>query len=264
MKGVILDIDGVLRRGGSPIRGSIEAVDKMIDSGLRLYLLSNNSTRTHGELSDEIEAMGFPSLDVVNSAYAASVYVAENFGKSSCLLLGEEGLAREFEETGHMIYKAGDEFRWDNIKEYEVPDVDVTVAGMDRSLNYNKIAHALYHLRKGVTFVATNDDPTFPVEEGNVIPGAGSAVAPLKYCSGIEPFVAGKPNDYSTRITLELMKLEPEDVLVIGDRPDTDMAAGLSAGCRVARVLTGDVKEISKEDYPLYPDLLSLVEGELF
>ncbi|MEA3558124.1 MAG: HAD hydrolase-like protein, partial [Candidatus Thermoplasmatota archaeon] len=72
--------------------------------------------------------------------------------------------------------------------------------------------------------------------------------------------VVGKPEPFSTRMALATSKLEPREVLMIGDRPDTDILAGKRAGCQVAMVLTGDVKEPEKADFPVYRNLLTLVK----
>jgi ribonucleotide monophosphatase NagD (HAD superfamily) len=77
-------------------------------------------------------------------------------------------------------------------------------------------------------------------------------------CTGVDPIIVGKPEPFSTRLALSKMGLDPEDVLMVGDRVDTDIAAGLAAGCEVAMVLTGDVKEVKDRSIPVYKDLLSL------
>ena len=259
MKGMILDIDGVLRRGDQPIEGSLEAVDSILESGLKLMLLSNNSTRTREGLSVSISDMGFPYLECVNSAYAAAVYVSEGMKAKTSLALGEEGLIQELNDKGLQVTKAGEGLTLDEIAE-DRSEYDALVVGMDRDLRYKAISHALNALRSGSFFVATNTDPTFPMEKGRVLPGAGSAVAPVKYCSGVDPKVIGKPEPYSTKIALNIMGLEPAEVLVVGDRPDTDILAGMRAGCPVARVLTGDVGPREGEDYPVKESLFELME----
>ena len=77
----------------------------------------------------------------------------------------------------------------------------------------------------------------------------------------MDPIIVGKPEPFSTRLALTKMRLEPEDVLMVGDRIDTDIAAGLAAGCNVAMVLTGDVKEIKDRSIPVYKDLLDLYKS---
>ena len=80
-------------------------------------------------------------------------------------------------------------------------------------------------------------------------------------CTGVDPIIVGKPEPFSTRLALSKMGLEPEDVLMVGDRIDTDIAAGMAAGCSVAMVLTGDIKEVKDHSIPVYQNLLELFRG---
>ena len=262
MKGAILDIDGVLKRGNTPIDGAVESVNAMIDHGMKLMLLSNNSTRTRDQLIRSLKGMGFPEMAAVNSAHASAVYLAEESRAKSVLALGEDGLFEELRETGLDVTIAGKGMSIQGILKDE-KKYDAVVVGMNRALGYNTIAHAVNAIRDGSPFVATNTDPTFPVEDGKVIPGAGSAVMPVSYCSGVKPVIVGKPNPYSTKLALEEMGLDPRDVMVIGDRADTDIEAGRSAGCQVARVLTGDVGIFDGEEYPVEKDLITLVKRHI-
>jgi len=261
IKGVILDIDGVLRRGREPISGSIEAVKHLSEAGIGICLLTNNSTKTREEISGEIEKMGFPRLPVINSGYASAVYISVNHGPSRILVVGELGLMEELKLEGHDPVMAGSSDRFDllDLEGSVDPSIDIVLAGMDRSISYRKIADALLHIRNGAVFIATNSDPTFPMENGLVLPGAGSTIAPIIASTGVDPIVIGKPDPLGTRLSISLMGMEPDDVLVVGDRPDTDIEAGSRAGCRIMRVLTGEIGPLRETTVPEYPDLLSLV-----
>jgi phosphoglycolate/pyridoxal phosphate phosphatase family enzyme len=255
LKGVILDLDGVLRRGRSPIPGSVEAVHVLASRGISICYLTNNSTRKGSELISELMNMGYPEAEMVTSAQAASMYILGEHGPSRCLVVGERGLLEELGSAGHEAFMAGDLQRWTGF--------DHVVAGLDRGLTYEKIRDALGAIREGATFIATNRDPTLPQEDGSVVPGAGTTISAIKTCTGKNPIVVGKPEPFSTRMALKRLKLEPQEVLMIGDRPDTDILAGERAGCQVAMVLTGDVKEPENADYPVFRDLNNLVK-ELF
>jgi len=249
MKGVILDIDGVLRRGSEVVPGSIEAVEGLVEKGLSICYLTNNSTRTREAMLSTLTSMGFPPALVVSSAQAAAEYIKEISGAARCLVFGEKGLFEELSIAGHDPVLAGDgDWR-----------ADFVVAGLDRDLTYAKVRDSLWAIREGATFVATNRDPTLPMEGGRVVPGAGTTIAAIVECSGVEPVVVGKPEPYSTILALREMGLAAEDVLMVGDRPDTDIAAGKAAGCQVAMVLTGDVGEPPERDFQVYRDLLELV-----
>jgi len=249
MKGVILDIDGVLRRGSEVIPGSIEAVEGLIDKGLSICYLTNNSTKTREAMLSTLTSIGYPPALVVSSAQAAAEYIKELSGAARCLVVGEKGLFDELSLAGHDPVPAG-EGEW---------RAEFVVAGLDRDLTYAKVRDSLWAIRDGARFIATNRDPTLPTEGGRVVPGAGTTIAAIVECSGVEPVVVGKPEPYSTMLALREMGLPAEDVLMVGDRPDTDIAAGKAAGCHVAMVLTGDVEEPPEHEYPVYKDLLELV-----
>jgi 4-nitrophenyl phosphatase len=253
LKGIILDIDGVLRRGNDVIPRSLEAVEKLLEKGLKICYLTNNSTKTRAQVLKSLTQMGFPSSVIVTSAQAAADLILFNKIHARCLVVGEEGLYKELKAAGHKPIYAGNV---DPRRRF-----DFVVAGLDRDLTYDKIKDALNAIRNGARFIATNTDPTLPIEGGGVTPGAGATVAAIIECTGIDPIIVGKPEPFSTRLALSKMELNPEDVLMVGDRVDTDIAAGLAARCNVALVLTGDVKEVRDDSFPIYKDLLELADG---
>ncbi len=271
IKGIILDIDGVLRRGSEIIPGSLEAVESMFEKGLKICCLSNNSTRSSESLARSLREFGYPGMPVIGSAEAAAKYISENHGSSRCLAVGEKGVVEELEKEGHEVFIAG-EGKWrtavDGADGEDViipPKIDCVVAGMDRELTYAKLVDALHCLKTGARFIATNQDPTFPAEYGLLMPGAGATIGAIRGTSGIDPqVIAGKPNTYSTTIALRLLQLRADEVLTVGDRIDTDIAAGQAAGTQVALVLTGELKEVDGSvDFPVFDDLSSLVRGML-
>ena len=269
INGAILDLDGVLWRGSDPIPGSVEAVNTMRDAGLKILYLSNNSTMTREMFHDRLSEMGYPLAPVISSAIAASRYLLQTKGRSRCLVLGERGLIEELRRDGHDVHPCGGnsdekaDATSSNSAKLSFPiqdiDVDAVVAGLDRNLTYAKLADAMHHIRKGALFVATNEDPTLPWKEGGAIPGAGTIICALRTCTGVEPVIVGKPHEFSTSMAIAELGLEPSEILMIGDRMDTDIASGSKCGTHVALVLTGDAEHPGDVDTPVYPNLLELV-----
>jgi phosphoglycolate/pyridoxal phosphate phosphatase family enzyme len=258
IEGIILDIDGVLRRGSEPIPGSVPAVIRLIGRGVRVVYLSNNSTKTPQDFARELTGMGFPDAPAVNSASATAELLLARFGRSRCLVLGEEGLFEELRRAGHDVTPAGRGMS--SYRELPPPDHPIVVVGMDRSVDYTKLADAMAGIRSGAMFVATNEDPTLPIEGGRSIPGAGTVVWALRRCTGKAPFVVGKPEVHSTRIALNKLGVDPGRVLMVGDRIDTDIEAGKRCGLNVALVLTGDTHDPGRVDFPVHKDLSGLVD----
>ncbi|MBA1340676.1 MAG: Glyceraldehyde 3-phosphate phosphatase [ANME-2 cluster archaeon] len=221
----ILDLDGVVYRGRTVIPGACESIDRLRSSGRRVVFLTNNATRTREAIARRLVDMGIPCSagDVISSAYAASIYIKEKYGSSTIYPVGEQGLIEELELAGHTINEQ---------------DADYVVAGLDREFTYEKLTRALDLLMNGARFIATNDDAMLPTEH-DFLPGAGSMVAAIQAASGEVPDVIGKPNKPIMDVLLKEYGLKSKECVMVGDRLETDILAGIRAGMRTVLVLTG-------------------------
>jgi 4-nitrophenyl phosphatase len=110
--------------------------------------------------------------------------------------------------------------------------------GIDRRITFQKACEATLLVRRGIPFYATNPDKTFPTPRGQV-PGAGAWYSVITTATDVQPIVAGKPFPFLMELSLEKLGTKKEETLVIGDRLETDIAAGQAAGCPTALVLSG-------------------------
>ena len=236
----ILDLDGVVYRGRTVIPGACESIDRLRRSGPRVVFLTNNATRTRGSIARRLVDMGIPCSagDVISSAYAASVYIKETYGSSTIYPVGEQGLVEELERAGHTVNEQ---------------DADYVVAGLDRKFTYEKLTLALDMLMNGAGFIATNDDAMLPTEHG-FLPGAGSMVAAIQAASDVVPDVIGKPNKPIMDVLLKEYGLKSEECVMVGDRLETDILAGIRAGMRTVLVLTGASGKQDIESSGIRPD----------
>jgi 5'-nucleotidase len=165
--------------------------------------------------------------------------VKEKHKGKKMFIVGERGLLEECEEMGVPLTegKAG-----------------IVAVGLDRSFDYEKLAKALEELEGGAVLLATNGDATYPTEKGPM-PGAGAIVAAIEFASGKKAEIIGKPNKYSMLLIEKELGLKPDEILMVGDRLDTDIKYAKACGIKSALVLTGnskrsDIKE-TKPDYVL-------------
>src|SRR5438552_10309022 len=226
--GLILDMDGVLYRGNHPLPGARELIPALRAAGLSFILLTNNSTLTPQEYAAKLARMGI-TVDaglVFTSGVATSLYLMQHYPKGGGVyVLGEPALLTMLTQLP--------EFRADGWQP------DFVVVGLDFRLTYDSLQRACSAIRSGAQFIATNADATLPVEGGELWPGAGSIVAAVRTCSGVEPVVIGKPNPYIGQMALLKIDLPPDEVLCVGDRLETDIALGAHIGTPTALVLTG-------------------------
>ncbi len=255
LKAILLDLDGTVYKGKTAISGTVEALEKLRERGIRFFFISNAATQSRIGVVERLAAMGIRSAkeEIYNSSYATAMYLGENFPNRTVFCFGEEGMKEEFRAHG--------------IKTVEEESADIVVVSLDRTVNYQKITACYRAIRNGALFIATNDDADFPVEEG-YLPGAGAMVAAVERCTGKKPFIIGKPNTYFARLILKENKLKKDEVLVVGDRLETDIRFARNSGIKSTLVLTGvtkkeDIKKArDKPDYVLesIAGLPSLIE----
>lgn len=253
--GFIFDMDGVFYRGEHPLPGSRELLPALRQAGLSFILLTNNATLTSDDVSRKLARMGIvpPPDSILTSAGATAEYLREHHPEGgSVYVIGEAALVSSV--------AAVPGFRLDGWQPGYV------VVGLDRQFNYDAMQRACSAIRRGARFMATNTDATLPVEGGEFWPGAGSIVAALRTCSGVEPLVIGKPSVYMADMALKRLELPADRVLCVGDRLDTDILFGARAGLKTALVLSGvstrnDIPEAAAAPDYVFDDLPTLMRA---
>jgi len=234
--GYVFDLDGTLYRGAQPIEGAVETVKELKQRGAQVCYLTNNSSQTRAFFAEKLSNMGFPvSLEEISSSGLGTAALLRDWSVASAYVVGEPGLVQTLQEAGVEVKNADA----DGVVQPLELDVEAVVVGIHRTFNYSIMNGAMQCLLKGARFVATNRDSTFPLEGGRLTPGAGSIVAGIATCAGQEPFVVGKPNPFLIELALARMGLDRSQLLVVGDRDDTDLESGRRAGCDTHLVLTG-------------------------
>jgi 4-nitrophenyl phosphatase len=260
IKALIIDMDGVLWTGDSPIGNLSEIFKTISDRKLEVCLATNNATRTPQQYLErlrEFSVTGLEPWQIVTSGHALANELEKRFpDRGEVYVIGEEGLCQALIESGFEVI---DENKW-----HASRNIVAIAVGMDRSISFPKLRRATLLIRAGIPFYATNPDRTFPTPEG-LIPGAGALIAALVAASGIEPIVVGKPAPFMIHLACERLRVPHRQTLVVGDRLETDIAGGQAAGCPVALVLSGvSTKEMAVDWDPMpdiiAPDLVSLIE----
>ncbi len=236
---VVCDLDGVVYRGAHPIPGAGDALRALVERGVHVLFATNNSTRTPHQTARRIRELTAFAADpdqVVGSAEAAALHLAA--GRPGTYVVGEEGIVAAL--AGRGVPQTDE-------------DAEAVVVGLDRDFTYEKLHKAAAFIRSGAAFVATNTDVTFPDQAG-LHPGAGALVAAVEAASGVAPVVAGKPHAPMRRLIVE--RLRPGRTVVVGDRPETDLALARAAGWLGVLVLTGVVNDATEVPDAHRPDVV--------
>lgn len=226
LRALLLDMDGVLWRDSQAIGDLPANLRRAADMGLQVAFVTNNATRTVDQYLEKFRSFGAEPRpeQIFTSAKATARHLASRYPQGgSVFIIGEHGLQAALEEAGFH---------------HSETDCLAVVAGLDTELDYDKLRRATLLIRAGVKLIGTNPDRTLPTPEG-LVPGAGSIIAALEAASDAKATIIGKPESALLEAAIEHLGIKPAVALMVGDRIETDIAAGQKAGCPTALVLSG-------------------------
>lgn len=242
-------MDGVLYLSEQALPGAAQLLETLTGEGTPFLLVTNNASRTPADFSTKLERMGMrcPAERILTSARAAAALVAEESPGARVLAVGEEGLQAALLEAGLQPVEE---------------DPQTVVVGIDRRFTYERGQRAAQAIRSGARFVGTNPDATYPTPSG-LAPGCGAILAFIQAAAGRAPRIVGKPEPHLFRQGLRLLGSEPGETLMLGDRPDTDIAGAKRAGLLAALLRTGVGREAAGDggaDW-VFPELPAFLEA---
>jgi NagD protein len=238
-KSFIMDMDGVLYFGNSLIEGAKELVEKLKSRGNKHLFLTNNSSLTPLDLSKKLSYLGVEASenDIFTSAVATASFLNRQKKNGTAYVIGDAGLYDALHDVGY------------NITEFHP---DYVVFGETRTYSLEMIEKACRFINEGARFIATNPDITGPSDFG-IVPAVGALTAPIEKATGVKPYFIGKPNPLMMRSALRRLNSHSETTVMIGDRMNTDILAGLETGMETILVLTGVTKEEDVKRFPYQP-----------
>lgn len=250
--GYVFDLDGTIYLGPNLIEGAGGMLERLRKAGKAIRFLSNKPLQNRTDYARKLRALGVEANDeeVINSSLVAARYLAEHHPGAKVYVVGEAPLILELVEAGIKVVDDGH-------------SCDLVLLSFDRDFHYVKLHQSMVAAHRGVPIYATNPDVTCPVENG-VVPDCGAVIAALEACSGRKiDLVLGKPSHVMLEVILHDLGLPAEEVLLVGDRLETDMEMGRRAGMGTALVLTGVTRREQAEAWPHQPTYILSAASEI-
>jgi NagD protein len=248
-KGFMCDMDGVIYHGEILLPGVREFVEWLVSADKSFLFLTNSSERSPLELRQKLQRMGLdvPERHFYTSALATAKFLAGQAPGCTAYIVGDPGLQNAFFDVG--------------ISHNDV-NPDYVVIGETRSYNYDTIVRATTHVFNGAKLIATNPDTTGP-SEGGIVPACKAYVAPIEIATKREAYYVGKPNPLLMRTGLRMLGVHSEEAVMIGDRMDTDIIAGIETGIDSVLVLSGVTRRKDLKMFPYAPTYMLRGVGEI-
>jgi NagD protein len=239
IRSYLMDMDGVIVREDQLVPGADRFVARLREAGRPFLVLTNNSRHTPRDLAAHLTRIGLDvtDRDIWTSALATARFLGDQSPDGSAFIIGESGLTTALYEAGYT--------QTDHNPDY-------VVLGETRTYSFERITHAIRLIQGGARFIATNPDDTSPSPEGP-LPATGAVAAMISRASGVKPYYVGKPNPVMMRSALRRIDAHSESTVMIGDRMETDIVAGIEAGMRTVLVLTGSTDRATARKFPFRP-----------
>jgi NagD protein len=235
----LMDMDGVLVHEEHLIPGADRFIKALQGAGIPFLVLTNNSIYTPRDLAARLTRTGIelPPEALWTSALATAQFLDSQRPEGTAYVVGEAGLTTALHDVGYILNDR---------------DPDYVVLGETRTYSFEAITKAIRLVAGGARFIATNPDVTGPSPHG-LLPATGSVAALVTKATGVRPYFVGKPNPLMMRSALRAIDAHSESTVMIGDRMDTDIVAGIEAGLQTILVLTGSTTREEAERFPFLP-----------
>jgi HAD superfamily hydrolase (TIGR01458 family) len=239
IQGVIFDVDGVLKFRGQVYPGAIQTVNGLREKGIILRFLTNSTLNSRASLAAKLHRSGFlvSADEVITASYATAVYLKLQNPRSCWIMVEREGLD-EFKEFAQ-----------------DTQNPEYIVVGDNRSqFDFEHLNQALRLLKKGAKLIAMQSE-LLDNSMGDLELNVGSWVGLLERASGIPATYIGKPNPFAFELTLQTMQLSRRQVLMVGDRVETDIRGARDFGLHSVLVRTGEFDPALLDGYAK-PDVI--------
>lgn len=238
VKNYLIDMDGVLVRGRTPIPGAAEFIQRLTEREMPYLVLTNNPRYTQLDLAHRLGTLGLnvPAERIFTSAMATARFLKSQKPDGTAFVLGESGLTSAIHGIGYVITDLN-------------PDYVVLGEG---NFDIEMLTKALRLVAAGTHFVATNPDASGP-GDGGLVPACGALAAFIEHASGVPAYFVGKPNPLMMRTALNYLDVHSEETAMVGDNMATDIKGGVESGMATILVLTGVTRREEVDRYPFRP-----------
>lgn len=241
IRGILLDIDGVLHVGMRPIGGAAETLHWLEQRGYRTCFVTNTTTSSRATLVEKLHAIGLPLPEerVMTAPVATANYIRQHYAGKRCWLLTKGNTAEDF---------AGIDLVDDHA------DI-VVIGGAEELLTYEAMNHAFRMLVDGAVLLATHANLYWRTLEGLQL-DSGAYVRALEAAIGKQAVILGKPDRAFFEQALLSIGVAAQEAVMVGDDIENDIGGAQQAGLRGVLVCTGKHNASSPQLERIKPDAI--------
>jgi HAD superfamily hydrolase (TIGR01450 family) len=244
--GLLLDIDGVMATSWKALPGAVEAVSRLADRKIPRMFLTNTTSRSRNEIAELLNDCGFfvDADEILTAAKLTAEYVGSTFPGKRVWVLNQGPIAEDM--TGVELT--------DDPADAEV----VVLGGAGPVFTHDALSKVLEMLLDGVPVIAMHRSMTWSTADGLSI-DTGVYLEGLEKASGKKIKAIGKPSPLGFRAATDMLGLEPNQVVMVGDDMHNDVLGAQASALIGVLVRTGKFREealdaLARDEFGPFPD----------
>ena len=228
IKGLLIDLDGTLYFKGNPIPGAIETLKKLREIGLKFLLFTNTDSKSPQTILKFLQDYGFTvnKDELFTPIIALKEFLTKYRNKKSFFVTTAE-VEKEFQDFPKVDSNGS-----------EMPDF-VIIGDFRDNWDVNRLNLAFKFIFKGAKLLGTQGNRYFLDRKGEPVLDTGSFVKLIASAADVVPQIFGKPSKEYFLQALNKLDLAANEVIVIGDDLETDIAGATNMGLIAFLVRTG-------------------------
>ena len=232
VRGLLLDLDGVLVLRGALLPGATEALAALDARGVPYVIGTNMSLASRETLARQLARGGLPvpAGRIVSAASSAAALARRRFGAEPLYVMGSPDAMTEFAGLRLLSH--------DEAADPEAKAAAVIVGDAGDEFTPRNIQSAFRLLRGGAAFVAMHKNRWWITPSG-VLLDSGSYVAALEFATERRALVTGKPSRAFFGESVRMLGVARGQVAMVGDDLWNDIRGAQKAGLRGVFVRSG-------------------------
>lgn len=244
--GLLLDIDGVMVTSWRALPGAVETVTELSRQNIPRMFLTNTTSRSRGEIAQALTDCGFDVApeEILTAAKLTAEYLGRHYPGKLAWVLNEGPIADDMSDVPLT----------DDPAQAQV----VVLGGAGPVFTHSALSTVLELMIAGIPVVAMHRSLTWSTKDGLSI-DTGVYLEGLEKAAGRKIRAIGKPSPLGFGAAVDIMGLEPTQVVMVGDDMHNDVLGAQASAMIGVLVRTGKFRQdalraLQRDEFGPVPD----------
>ena len=239
IKGLLLDLEGVVYEGNKLVSGALDAINKLLSYNFKIKYLTNTTVTPRKQILKKLLKfkLSIIETDIFTPPIAAGIFLKKN------------KISKIFLLTNQLLQEDFKEFSIDKAK----PEA-IILGDLYKAFNWEKLNEVFQRIHNNDILIIALHKNKYCKRENKIGLDLGPFVAALEYATSKKFILIGKPEQNFFNLAIENMGLSKKEVLMIGDDIFADIGGAKNNSIPSIQVRTGKFQKKDETNSHIQPD----------